>query len=126
MAEETQVTLVCAVQTSLACPSQWNAWDAEGNYYYLRYRHGYGQVRQYQSEQWYEADEDQWIADIASFEFGDSLDGSIGLEHFAELAGIKLDPNMVMTDYVSYLRNAMLARGHEPGVIDKVMPMDEL
>ena len=27
-------------QTSEACPSQWNAWTADGVYHYVRYRHG--------------------------------------------------------------------------------------
>lgn len=28
------------VSTSPACPTQFDMWDGEGNYYYLRYRHG--------------------------------------------------------------------------------------
>lgn len=28
------------VQTSWACPSQWDAWDINGDRYYVRYRHG--------------------------------------------------------------------------------------
>jgi hypothetical protein len=27
-------------QTSFACPSQWDAWDENGTYYYIRYRWG--------------------------------------------------------------------------------------
>lgn len=34
--------IVKAHQTCYACPSQWDAWDEEGNYWYLRFRHGYG------------------------------------------------------------------------------------
>lgn len=26
--------------TCISCPSQWDAWDADGNYYYIRYRFG--------------------------------------------------------------------------------------
>lgn len=28
------------VQTCSACPSQWDAWDEAGTYYYVRYRFG--------------------------------------------------------------------------------------
>lgn len=38
------VTLTRWVNTCEACPSQWDAWDAEGNYYYIRYRHGWGNI----------------------------------------------------------------------------------
>ena len=27
------------VRTCSACPSQWDMWDKDGNYYYVRYRH---------------------------------------------------------------------------------------
>lgn len=27
------------IQTSMACPSQFDMWDENGNYYYVRYRH---------------------------------------------------------------------------------------
>jgi len=27
-------------QTCLACPSQWDAWEADSTYYYIRYRYG--------------------------------------------------------------------------------------
>jgi len=46
------VTLVKAVQTSSACPSQWDAWDANGQYYYLRYRHAHGTVHRYSGPEW--------------------------------------------------------------------------
>ncbi len=39
------VTITRLVQTCEACPSQWDGWDAEGNYYYFRYRHGHFCVR---------------------------------------------------------------------------------
>ena len=28
------------VKTCMACPAQWNAWDDNGDYYYIRYRFG--------------------------------------------------------------------------------------
>src|SRR5437870_4567412 len=44
------LTLVRAVQISVACPAQWDAWDAEGNYYYLRYRSGCGRIERYETQ----------------------------------------------------------------------------
>lgn len=34
------IELVKLHQTCEMCPSQWDAWDKEGNYYYIRYRFG--------------------------------------------------------------------------------------
>jgi hypothetical protein len=113
------ITLVKAVQTAIACPSQWDAWDAHGNYYYLRYRHGYGEMRQYTDDDWVGApsrddvpeDTPGWIylantkylGEIAHFEYGHPLDGSITLEKFAELAGIALAPEI---DRAAFWRDA--------------------
>jgi hypothetical protein len=80
LATQPAVTLTRAVQTCWACPSQWDAWDADGRYYYLRYRSGHGSVR---------ADGARYP--VADFDYGDSLDGFIELEKFAELAGIRLE-----------------------------------
>jgi hypothetical protein len=35
------ITIVRAERTCTACPSQWDMWDDEGNYIYVRYRHGH-------------------------------------------------------------------------------------
>lgn len=35
------IRLVKIEQTCTACPSQWDAWDEDGEYYYIRYRWGY-------------------------------------------------------------------------------------
>lgn len=67
------------VQTCSACPSQWSGWDIHDNEYYLRYRWGYGVVL---------LGGDHEALMIASFRHGDSLDGFIELEKFAELAGL--------------------------------------
>lgn len=37
--------LVRVIETCSACPSQWDAWDADGVYYYIRYRFGQLTVR---------------------------------------------------------------------------------
>lgn len=80
------ITLVRAIQTCSACPSQWDAWDAAGNYYYLRYRWGHGTITQYP-----DADSLDLRAPDVQFSYGDSLDGVISLEDFAEKAGITLN-----------------------------------
>lgn len=51
------LTLVRVVQTSSACPSQWDAWDADGNYYYLRYRHAHGTVERHSGPEWWKTEE---------------------------------------------------------------------
>lgn len=119
------ITLVRVVQTSMACPSQWDAWDADDNYYYLRYRHGYGEMRQYKSKDWvtapFEYDEHsrvpffrqnpEYIATIAEFDYGDPLDGVIGLEDFARLAGIELSPELMETGFADHLRDGLIMNG---------------
>lgn len=121
------ITLVRAVRTSIACPSQWDAWDADGNYYYLKYRSGCGSVTQYKTENWVDAD---WIEDpepgkpgsayrcnaefirfVASFQYGHPLDGSIDLPEFAEHAGLALADNIMETGFGDYLADRMILEG---------------
>jgi len=83
------ITLARAVRTCIACPSQWDAWDAAGNYYYLRYRHGHGSVRSYPSAEWTGPG-----VMVAEFAYGDHLDGSMDLGEFAEHAGLALAPGV--------------------------------
>lgn len=123
------IRIVRAVQTAMACPSQWDAWDTDGNYYYLRYRHGSGSVTQYQTENWTGAPwlpEDQidktvpgwaitanteFVAHITSFEYGHPLDGSIELPEFCELAGLELDPAAMVTGWGDHLADMMITEG---------------
>ena len=68
------------VQTCNACPSQWDAWDTEGNYYYIRYRWGFlsvdkGSVR---GERVFEAP------------VGDGLDGCMSTDEMLNVTGMKL------------------------------------
>lgn len=113
------VRLVRTVQTSFACPSQWDAWDAEGNYYYLRYRHGYGQIRRYENENWYELHppHSECIEVIAEFEYGDPLDGDIELDDFARLAGIEIEPVAFRTGYADHLRAELVFDGLVIGML---------
>ncbi len=82
-----EVIIVKAVQTCIACPSQWDAWDLDGNYWYLRYRHGRGTAERQPGP-----DPGTWTNDgpNISFEHGDHLAGSIDLEEFCERAGLNL------------------------------------
>lgn len=86
------LVIVHAVQTCAAVPSQWNAWTANGQYLYLRYRSGRGTVDTYDSPDW-----ETWTTppDGAIARFGEgfetsSYDGEIGLEEFCERAGLTL------------------------------------
>lgn len=81
--------IVKTVQTCLACPSQWDAWDSEGSYLYFRYRHGYGSVRKWLNS----VADDESSKLVAEFQLGDSLDGFIELEDFVEKAGLTLSAN---------------------------------
>jgi hypothetical protein len=125
------------------CPSQWDAWDEEGNYYYLRYRHGYGEMRQYKDENWVGADwkpddeinkeEAGWgvyantsyIRTIAVFEHGDPLDGCIELDEFCQLAGVELDKDLVYTNFGEHLRDELVTRAGFAFLLDDKKNDDE-
>jgi hypothetical protein len=106
--------LARVIQTSLACPSQWDAWGADGDYYYLRYRHGHGSVRQYKSRDWVTAAEDELIRQVTSFDYGHPLDGAISLDEFAALAGITIVPDVMVTGFGDYLRDELVLGGVIP------------
>lgn len=114
------VVIVKAVQTCLACPSQWDAWDSEGRYWYLRYRHAHGEARQYtQGPDWYEDESWPEPVDLLTFSYGDSpYDGVIELDKFCELAGIWLDPLAEVTPWGRYMSEALAqALGMDPDSI---------
>lgn len=90
----TEIIIVRAVQTCEACPSQWDAWDADGRYWYLRHRHSVGAAWQYDSpdcETWderppvlrYEID---WESESTE-EIGD---GYVSLREFCRRTGLNL------------------------------------
>jgi hypothetical protein len=108
----------------MACPAQWDAWDEEGNYYYLRYRHGCGAMIQYKTEDWLDApypgdvnfanvytSNPEYIRHVAEFEYGDPLDGDIELDDFARLADVELDPKIYHTNYGDHLRDELIKDG---------------
>lgn len=88
-----EVILVKIVQTCVACPSQWDAWDLDGNYWYLRYRHGHGTAERQRGP-----DPGTWTnvgAPDISFQPDGAghLDGSISLEDFCRHAGLNIAPS---------------------------------
>jgi hypothetical protein len=102
------------VQTSSGDPAQWDGWDQEGRYYYLRYRCGAGEVRQYRTPDWSQTRKDELIRIVAAFEHGHPLDGGvISLDEFAEHAGITIGlgcrPDRVLGPRARRARNA----GHD-------------
>ena len=69
------IELVRLVQTCTACPSQWDAWDKDGNYIYIRYRYGNLTVEKFASKDEFKmANFGNYIFDI---EHGEFLDGFI-------------------------------------------------
>lgn len=121
-----QVIIVKALRTSLACPSQWDAWDDQGRYYYCRYRNGCGSVHRAASQEVYEDAYENaslektvngyvWhgleaIEFVADFEYGDEYDGCMEFEQFCRLADLCLTPNWDNVSYLDYMR------GRLPGV----------
>ncbi len=95
------ITIVKAVQTCVACPSQWDAWDAEGRFYYLRHRHGRGSVDTFDSP-----DPTTWgtepLGSIAHFR-GELPMDETELASFCEQAGLVLAPDARITTWEQYL-----------------------
>jgi hypothetical protein len=90
-----EVILGRVIQTCYACPSQWNAWDIDGNYWYLRYRHGVGTAER-QPNQDFERWEDK--PPNITFTHGDGLDGTMGLREFCRRAGLHLAPDAAIRE----------------------------
>lgn len=106
--------LVSATQTSFACPSQWDAFDEDGNYWYLRYRYGTGEARCYgKTKSFDELSDEQWRnpTQVLSFAHGHLLDGSITLDEFALRAGIGLTSELRETSFNQYLANQLAEKG---------------
>jgi hypothetical protein len=106
-----RIVIVKAVQTSLGCPSQWNAWDLDGRYYYLRYRHGHGSVHTFTSEDYRTWTEEEWFNPLVQFDGDDPFDGTIEFDEFCDRAGLTLAP---MIEYTCFGR-------HYNGLVEDVM-----
>lgn len=81
-------TIVKATQTSYACPSQWDAWDHSGQYWYLRFRGGHGTATAYDGPNFYTTS--GWREPTFEFRDDDPLAGSIDLAAFCDRAGLDL------------------------------------
>lgn len=78
-------TFARTVQTCRSFPSQWNAWGADGQYYYLRYRSGRGTIECAASEDAYrERGPSRLVA--AFFVDDEEYVGEMSLEEFLRLA----------------------------------------
>ncbi|WP_331743652.1 hypothetical protein OH809_44775 (plasmid) [Streptomyces sp. NBC_00873] len=89
------LTLARVVQTCSAYPSQWDAWTVEGQYLYLRYRHGVGSVERHPSD-----DIDTWDGEESELlvEWDDGTDGGIvELAEFLAAAGLQFAPSTEMS-----------------------------
>lgn len=75
-----EIILVRAVQTCHACPSQWDAWDLDGRYWYLRFRSGRGTMGR------------DYLTGQLSFEVDDGLAGAISLAEFCDRIGVTYAP----------------------------------
>lgn len=93
MSEVEDLILVRVVQTCSAHPSQWDAWTAEGQYLYLRYRHGEGCVERHPGP---DIDTpDSWNEGLSELmvEWDDGTgSGAISLEAFLAASGLVLAP----------------------------------
>lgn len=94
----TEIILRKVVQTCAACPSQWDAWDLDGHYWYLRYRHGRGSADRQPSP-----DTRTWTwkdGDLSFTNEGTELaDGWISLEDFCRHAGLHIHPAADVQNY---------------------------
>lgn len=93
--------LARVVQTCRACPSQWDAWTVDGQYLYLRYRHGVGSVEAQPSK-----DPNTWDLDAPPLtEWDDGTEGGvIELDDFLSLAGLRLATLASVVSYEEHVK----------------------
>lgn len=88
--------LVEILQTCDACPSEWSAWDASGNWYYLHYRSGYGSVHISAGGPPRGSEDAEFVAALAGakllteFWYGGQYDAEITLDRFLALANLRV------------------------------------
>lgn len=81
------------VQTCHGRPSEWDAWTTDGQYLYLRYRHGIGSVEAQPGP-----DVDTWHDNTPLTEWNDGTGcGDITLNDFLVAAGLELAPDADVT-----------------------------
>jgi hypothetical protein len=87
--------LMRVVQACPAYPSQWDAWTADGQYLYLRYRHGEGCVEWHPGPDPAEDTPDSWNEGLSGLlvQWDDGTgSGVITLEDFLGAASLVLTP----------------------------------
>ena len=104
--------LVQVTQTSCGCPSQWDALDARGRYYYLRYDGGTGEIRRYRTSEWTWSAKDELIRTVARFQYGGPLDGIITLDEFAARAGIAIRLDAARAGFWAHVADDLVLRGN--------------
>ncbi|MEU1289775.1 hypothetical protein [Kitasatospora sp. NPDC005856] len=85
--------LARVVLTSPTNPSQWDAWTEDGQYLYLRYRHGVGSVEWHPGPEVEDDTPESWNDGRSGLlvEWDDGTGGGdIGLEDFLATAGLEL------------------------------------
>ena len=84
------------METCAACPNQWDAWTADGQYLYLRYRSGIGTVDAYDAP-----GPDGWTVPpdgrVARFEEDEPSAIDIELDDFLRRTGLRLAPDAVVS-----------------------------
>ncbi|CAL9350766.1 hypothetical protein SUDANB1_00456 [Streptomyces sp. enrichment culture] len=102
--------LARVVETCRACPSQWDAWTVDGQYLYLRYRHGIGSVEAQPSR-----DPDTWDLDKPPLvEWDDDTgNGAITLEEFLRRAGLRLAVLAPVMPYEEYIEQKLREQADE-------------
>lgn len=77
--------MVRLLRTCWACPSQWDAWDADGKQYYIRYRHGWFSVEAVSGPNWVYDDSEP--RSIIEMDHGDDDGGVMDDAEMIELTG---------------------------------------
>lgn len=79
--DQKPIRITKLVQTCGACPAQWDAWDEDGTYYYIRYRSGWLSVARSKGQT---GGEDLLFGE----QIGDDLDGWIDWETVKAITGL--------------------------------------
>lgn len=112
------ISITRIVQTTVAMPAQWDAWDANDVMYYLRYECGHGEVWRLHKPHVYWPDRDL----IAEFHKDDDDADCIDLEQFISRAGITLAPDVQSKSFNEHLAEALLETLEAVKLDDEAQP----
>jgi hypothetical protein len=90
--------LVRVVETCSAAPSQWDAWTEDGQYLYLRYRHGEGCVERHPGPDFEDTAQswDEGLSEVLVVWDDGTGRSRIDLGDFLAAAGLRLAPDAVV------------------------------